>query len=488
MKHVVAELVDEIRQLLTADEIPWIVGYSGGKDSTAALQLVWMAVSGIPKEQQRKTIHVISTDTMVENPVVSSWVNVSHNRMRKRAKQLGISIVPHLLKPELSDTFWVNLIGRGYPAPRYKFRWCTDRLKIRPSNNFVSGLIKENGQAIMVLGVRKAESSTRSKIMKRYERQRVRDRLSASSTLPNCLIYPVISDWQNDDVWMFLMQYENPWGHNNKDLLSMYRRASPDGECPLVIDTSTPSCGNSRFGCWVCTLVGEDKSMSAMIQNDVEKNWMLPLLDFRNDIDFRGAEKRDKDRSRRDYRRMSGAVSLYNDELVPGPYTQEARVALLNRLLNIQEQVRSAAPPELGDIQVVTVEELQEIRRIWVIDKHEIEDHLPMVYKKATGRDYPGAPLEEYSTFSTKDLSELRELCKSDIQYELVRNLIAIERRYELSARRLGIFNSIEDVFKRNFYDDRHDAKERAMEMITTRKAIQELDREFITKIANKTL
>ena len=74
------------------------------------------------------------------------------------------------------------------------------------------------------------------------------------------------------------------------------------GECPLVVDHQ-PSCGDSRFGCWVCTLVKQDKSMSAMVQNDLEKSWMEPLLQLRNDLT-------EKDHSKRDFRRLKGFVKL----------------------------------------------------------------------------------------------------------------------------------------------------------------------------------
>src|SRR5258708_27772059 len=146
------------------------------------------------------------------------------------------------------DSFWVNLIGKGYPAPRHKFRWCTERLKIKPSNAFITRIATASGQAILVLGSRKAESSARSRNLTKHEKGRVRDRLSPNAGLANTLIYTPIESWTNDDVWLFLMQYENAWGYNNKDLLTMYQGASEDGECPLVVDTSTPRCGDSRFG------------------------------------------------------------------------------------------------------------------------------------------------------------------------------------------------------------------------------------------------
>src|SRR5208283_3143842 len=152
------------------------------------------------------------------------------------------------------------------------------------------------------------------------------DRLSPNASLPSTLVYTPIEDWTNDDVWMFLMQVKNPWGYNNKDLLTMYQGASADGECPLVIDTSTPSCGDSRFGCWVCTLVDKDKSMSALVQNDEEKEWTYPLLVFRTKyLHFRPADGRrdvQTDREGRDFLRMNGSITIYNSQSVHGPYTR----------------------------------------------------------------------------------------------------------------------------------------------------------------------
>jgi len=258
-KETLADLTKLIQALYLEDHIPWVVGYSGGKDSTASLQLVWHAVSALPEEQRRhKPIHVISTDTLVESPVVAAWVNLSLQRMREAATQQGMPIEVHRLTPTLQNTFWVNLIGKGYPAPRATFRWCTSRLKIDPSNRFIRDVIGKHGETILVLGTRKAESTNRARVMNRYENMRVRNSLSPNASLPNSLVFSPIEDWSNDAVWLYLMQIKNPWEHSNKDLLTMYRGATADGECPLVVDTSTPSCGSSRFGCWVCTLVEQD--------------------------------------------------------------------------------------------------------------------------------------------------------------------------------------------------------------------------------------
>jgi len=463
LPKTVAHLTEEIRELYLADQVPWIIGYSGGKDSTATLQLIWMALAELPLNQRTKPVHVISTDTLVENPVVASWVQKSMQIMAEHAQKAQVPIFPQMLRPRVEESFWVNLIGRGYPAPRHKFRWCTERLKIRPSNRFISKIVTDNGEAILCIGARKAESAARHKTLNRHQKHRVRDRLSPSATLPGCSIYTPIEDWSNDDVWMFLMQVKNPWGYSNKDLLGMYAGASADGECPLVVDTSTPSCGDSRFGCWVCTLVEKDKSMTAMIQNDAEKEWMMPLLELRNALDFRTNTTHDEggsDHHLRDFRRMTGSVQVMeNGNPVPGPYTQDARAQWLSKLLTAQTWIRANGPVGVRDLELITLEELQEIRRIWVVDKHEMEDLLPGLYQEATGQAYPGRHLDDNLVLGSDEMEDLNALCGEDrLHYELTRELLSIERQQRAHTRRSGLFDQLEKSFTRHFYDDKEDA------------------------------
>jgi DNA sulfur modification protein DndC len=456
LREEVKDLLSEIQELYREDNAPWIVGYSGGKDSTAVLQLIWLAIRELPPEQRTKDVHVISTDTLVENPVVAAWVTHSLLQMERSASEAGLPVRPNRLTPEVADTFWVNLIGKGYPAPRHKFRWCTERLKIKPSNAFITRIATASGQAILVLGSRKGESTARARNLTKHEKGRVRDRLSPNAGLANTLIYTPIESWTNDDVWLFLMQYENAWGYNNKDLLTMYQGASEDGECPLVVDTSTPSCGDSRFGCWVCTLVDKDKSMSAMIQNDEEKEWMLPLLRLRNELDVTD------DRHLRDFRRMSGGVQLFHDRPIPGPYKQEAREHWLRRVLEAQRWIQQHAPRDVRTLELISRAELQEIRRIWVVDKHEIEDSLPRIYQETTGEPFDAPLLDDTLSLGAEEVQLLREIAGDDLQFELIRELLDVERRFQRMTRRAGLFNAIEGALRKSGYDDEQDATTRA--------------------------
>ncbi|MGB3535891.1 MAG: DNA phosphorothioation system sulfurtransferase DndC [Microcoleaceae cyanobacterium] len=446
------KLTTEIQELYHLDQVPWVIGYSGGKDSTATLQLIWNAIAAIPIEKRTKTIYVISTDTLVENPIVSAWVNHSLKQMEVAAKEQQLPIEPHLLMPEFTHTYWVGLIGKGYPAPRHRFRWCTSRLKIDPSNRFIRNVVRSHREAVVVLGTRKTESANRAAIMAKRDATRVRERLCPHPHLPNSLLYTPIEDWRTDEVWLYLMQWENPWGQSNKDLFVMYRGATADNECPLVIDTSTPSCGSSRFGCWVCTLVDSDKSLTAMIQNDQEKEWLQPLIDLRLELDIRN------DRDKRDFRRIFGKVQLFERnvdgeisvEPIPGPYTKKWREHWLRRVLEAQTQIRQTAPEEFKEITLIQPEELSEIRRIWLEEKHEFDDSLPRIYQDVTGEEFKdlrrgiGSSLLGLDEWNT-----LEEICGEDAMHlELMAKLLDTERQYHVKSYRAGIFQSLEKCFE----------------------------------------
>ena len=451
-------LIETIQELYLADEIPWMIGYSGGKDSTAAVQLVWMAIEQLPSVLWRKTIHIMNTDTLVESPVVSKWVEKSLVAMKKTADEKGLPFKPVRLTPDFSDTFWVNLIGKGYPFPRQKYRWCTDRLKIKPVNTFIKSKIAEHGEIILVLGTRKAESARRARTMAYYEKKRVRELLSPNPTLANELVFSPMEAWSNDDVWVFLMQYPNPWGYSNQDLLTMYRGASEDNECPIMTDKDMPTCGKSRFGCWVCTMVERDKSMAAMIANDEEKAWMSPLMEFRNY--FGDLEQ---DRERRSYRRMNGALQGNYGRLFHGPYKKGVREDWLRRLLEMQKDINENGPEEFAYLELITIEELREIRRIWVERKHEFDDSLPRIYEEVLGKEFHDPTWIGSSSFGKEEWDILGETCRDlytdeDLAFEMLYSLIDVENKGNSITNRKGIVNDLEKVIKTSFYKNEEDA------------------------------
>lgn len=197
--------------------------------------------------------------------------------------------------------------------------------------------------------------------------------------------------------------------------------------------------------------------MAAMIQNDEEKEWMLPLLELRNALDVAD------DRHLRDFRRMNGSVQLFHDKPIPGPYKQSAREDWLRRLLEAQAWIRANGPACVNSLELVTLPELEEIRRIWVVDKHEFEDSLPRIYEAAMGEPYPGGQLDEHLPLGANMIESLLEVAGEDrLHFELVRDLLDIEQRHRARVRRAGLFESLEKALRRGFYDDEADATFRA--------------------------
>ncbi len=442
-RDTLSRLEDEIREVYEGDQRPWVIGYSGGKDSTTTLQLVWYALAALPVERRTKPVYVISSDTLVETPKIVDYVNGTLEKINVRAKAAGLPMTSHKVTPVTNDTFWVNLIGRGYPVPSTQFRWCTERLKIDPANSFILERVAEFGEVVVVLGVRSSESSTRAQVMSLHKISG--SHLSRHSTLPKAFVYTPIAHFSVDDVWTYLLQVPSPWGGNNRDLVTLYRNAQA-GECPLVIDKTTPSCGNSRFGCWTCTVVNRDSSMEAMIENGEE--WLEPLLDFRNHL----ASLQDSTLwpSIRKYKRRNGRVKTKDGAPQPwGPYTLDTRKALLHRLLEVQKQIGVAGTNEGGGL--INKAELETIRTIWRVEEHDWADSVPTIY-----RDVLGAQLDwvqyEIPVFSVEEQSTLGVISdKHNVPVEMMAKLIELERSLQGMSRRASVQRKLAAVLEEDW-------------------------------------
>jgi DNA sulfur modification protein DndC len=281
----------------------------------------------------------------------------------------------------------------------------------------------------------------------------------------NCYVYSPIKEWSNDDVWLFLVQYENPWDYSNKSLLNLYQGATEDNECPVVVDTTTPSCGSSRFGCYVCTLVSKDKSMQAMVQNDKDKEWMTPMLKIRDELDFNSKDALQIERASREFSRLNGEVSFYKNkdgdvDTVPGPYKKDKRLKILEKVFKAEVQIAQhfAGDKESKAINLISHEELEEIRRIWVEDKNEVEDELPELYKRVKGSDYEGRSFRNISVLEKENLDILESLCDSRKEYEFVRNLLVKEMKLKSRGVRRGFVKELEKELNKFLYLDKEEA------------------------------
>ena len=453
----IASVMEQIREIYTRDSRPWVIGYSGGKDSTCALQLIWSALASLEKKERKKAIYVLSSDTLVETPVIVDYIDNALKQINDAAQSDDMPITAQKVLPDVRDSFWVNLLGRGYPAPSKRFRWCTERLKINPANAFIQQKVTEFGEIVMVLGVRKAESATRAQVMSLHKIKG--SVLARHSTLANAFVYAPIEHFSTDDVWTYLLQVPSPWGADNRQLLAMYRNAQA-GECPLVVDKNTESCGNSRFGCWVCTVVSKDKAMEAMIDNGDE--WLEPLLELRNELsDTQDPSKKTKVR---DYRHRSGRVFFKTNSTnpIPGPYTLNFRKLFLRRLLEAQKKIDENAPSG-EEITLIRDDELREIQRIWRIETGDWEDSVFSLVHDILSRDLPTQHDDSFY-FDQMDSKILTDVCHDfDVPPELLAQLLEVQRSVAGLKRRASIHQKIANVMEREWRSEDEVIHERSV-------------------------
>ncbi len=435
------DIYEEIRRIYLGYSYPWVIGYSGGKDSTATLQLIWNALAELASEQREKRVYVISSDTLVETPVIVDHVDTTLRLINEQAKEQNMPFEAHKLTPTLKDTFWVNLIGRGYPAPNNLFRWCTARLKINASNRFILDKVTEFGEVILALGMRSRESNSRDQVVgKHHYGWHI---LSKHGKLPGAWVYMPIEHFSVDDVWNYLLNVPSPWGSDNRRLRALYQSAN-DGECPMVVDDTTPPCGNSRFGCWVCTVVTRDSSMEAMIDSGEE--WMIPLLNFRDWL----ASTQDPSVKpmQREYKGRNGRVRITDRGLLWRTYTLDFSKEMLKRLLETQSEVQEFDP----NFDLISERELREIRRLWLTERQDWEDALPQIFKEVTGRTIDWE-INDVSRPGRLELDLLTRVTQEhDVPVRLAQKLLDAEWQYYGMLRRGLIHKTIEQIVNEDWY------------------------------------
>lgn len=436
-EKIIDELVDQF-EFADSSERPWIIGFSGGKDSTVLLTLVWMALlrlkETIPNYKFKRNVYVVCNDTLVENPVITSYVDEVLLTIEQSAVQNGLPIFVKKTTPKLEQTFWISVIGKGYPVPNNAFRWCTDKLKIRPTSSFLHEQIDEKGEAIVLLGTRYSESANRERSMKKHEVKN--QRLSPHNISPNTMTYAPIKDLFLEEVWYLINAFPSPWGFDNSILFKIYSDASADDyECPTVVTTKEhKSCGQSRFGCWTCTVVKKDKSMSALINNGQE--WLFPLLKFRNDLQ----SERNISENRLSKRR-NGQNAVNEEGINQGNYTPEYRYSILKRLLEAQKEVQKEKP----NLNLITHQELIAIQVLWNRDLI-FNKNISELYREVYGRN---AVAGNFRSIGALEKRIVNEECENDSKMVgLIENLLSVQETKSLLISNHGLNNDLEKVIE----------------------------------------
>ena len=345
------------KEYLREHNDPWVVAYSGGKDSTLLLQMTWEVMASLPDSERRRKVYVVGNDTLVESPLVVRHLKNTMRKIGAAAKSQGLSIETRITTPNIDQTFWVNVIGRGYIPPTRNFRWCTDRMKIIPTNRLLERLVRSHKRAVLLVGTRKSESTNRRRNMEKHGASGTT--MSRHGTIPGCRMFSPIAEFKDEDVWVTLIQRRPPWGGTHRDLITLYRNAG-GGECPLVLTKEdAPSCGTTspRFGCWTCTVVNKDRSLRGLIDSGHDDaGFFETLYDFREWL----VEMREDDSNRQSIRRNGMSKTRADGTPVLGPFTLDVRKRILDRLRKLEQGV--------GE-HLITESELDIIHDIWRRDR-----------------------------------------------------------------------------------------------------------------------
>ena len=409
------DIINEMTFVYRHDNRPWLIGYSGGKDSSLLVSLVIETILRLPKQERTKKIFIVSSDTGVENPVVKKYMHSSSAKINEFSKKINANIRADIIHPEVAESFWSLVIGLGYPTPEPPgFRWCTERLKIHPMNKYTNEIINEYGEIVLLLGVRKAESLSRKRSIS--SREIAGKLLTPHNDIAKAYVYNPLTEIPNELVWEYLLQGNgmSNWGVDMKYLFNLYQGEDLGEEQSVVgqIDKDKiPVTGNSRFGCWCCTIVKVDKSLQKFIDNGSKE--LEPLKDFRDWL----VSIRQNPEFRDNKRRNGKVYQKANGEYGFGPFKLAARQEILKRLLVLQRDT---------GFELITIEELKTIDTIWDLEgdltRRKLVDIYYDVFKKRLPWDEYKEPLYDVSIIA--DIRRAAE--EAEIPFELITKLMVM--------------------------------------------------------------
>ena len=412
---VFEDIINEMSYVYKHDNRPWLIGYSGGKDSSMLVSLVIDMVMRLPEKERTKKIFIVTSDTGVENPIVKKYMHSSSDKINEFSNKNKANITADIIYPEIAQSFWSLVVGLGYPTPEPPgFRWCTERLKILPMNRYTNSLIEQYGEVVLLLGVRKAESQTRRRsITKREIEGKL---LTPHSDIANAYVYNPLTEIKNELVWEYLLRDNgiSSWGVDMKYLFNLYQGEEMKEEQSVVgqIDKDKiPVTGNSRFGCWCCTIVKVDKSLQRFIDNGSEE--LEPLREFR---DWLVSIRQDPEF--RDSKRRNGKVyQKANGEYGFGPFKLSARQEILRRLLVLQRDT---------GFELISNDELKMIDTLWDMEGDLSRRKLVDIYYEVFAKRLPWDEYKE-PLYDTEIIQEMQKAAEeADIPFELITKLIVM--------------------------------------------------------------
>lgn len=426
--QVFEDIIEEMTYVYKHDNRPWLIGYSGGKDSSMLVSLVIDMIMKLPAEERTKKVYIVTSDTGVENPIVKRYMHTSSEKINEFSKKNNANIQAEMIYPDVAQSFWSLVIGLGYPTPEPPgFRWCTERLKILPMNRFTNEVISKYGEVVLLLGVRKAESLTRKRSITSRE---IEGKLLVPHTdISKAYVYNPLTEIENELVWEYLLKNNgmSTWGVDMKYLFSLYQGEDLGEEQSVIgqIDKDKiPVTGNSRFGCWCCTIVKVDKSLQRFIDNGSTE--LKPLKDFRDWL----VSIRQNPEFRDNKRRNGKVYQKANGEYGFGPFKLSARQEILRRLLKLQKET---------GFELITNEELKMIDTIWDYEGDLTRRSLVDIYYEVFGERLSWDEYKE-PLYDVDIISELKKAAdESEIPFELITKLLVMISSNKYIAKSAGL-------------------------------------------------
>jgi len=321
--HRLKDSISALRAMIEKGYTHWIVTFSGGKDSTTTLIVSLEAALVHPEQVER--IDIVYSDTMLEIPLIRQFALDFMEIIQNMERIARLPIYCHVVCPEIEQRFWVCLLGKGYPPPHQRFRWCTRRLKIEPVEDALKSFVRP-GKTLILTGVRFGESRARdARLHQSCGRGGECGQgvwFQFSSRLQAAYMAPIV-EWGECDVWDFLQFHAPALGYPTRH-----------------IEDSIYNGRETRFGCWICTVVRQDRTMEKITALP-QWSHLRPLLDFRQRV----KELTSRPESR-----------LIRPDGKPGRLTLAVRRQLLDELLKLQTTV---------GIEIVSSDEIAIIQKYW---------------------------------------------------------------------------------------------------------------------------
>lgn len=312
------------------DDYPtWMVSYSGGKDSSAALSFIWWAIQQGHVPAPARMV-VLYADTGMELPPL--YLTAMHTLEEMR----GAGIETRHVLPPLDKRFFVYMLGRGVPPPLRTRRWCTERLKAEPMNAAYRDVYREYGDNVLSLtGVRMGESAIRDgRILMSCAKNDGECGQGWFQRSRNALA-PMLH-WRVCHVWRWIYHPDNP--------LKAIRDISDVYLYDDIMDI--------RTGCIECHIVDRDLAFKALIRNP-QWTHLRPLTGLRRLYDDLLLAKCRLRKTTPDHRLGKyGAL---------GPLTMDARAWALDEIRRMQAE---------ADYTLIGDEEEARIRELWALNTY----------------------------------------------------------------------------------------------------------------------